>query len=251
MGIREFHESTVKELIAVKDRVRNLIDHWGEDGRHKEAVLKNIIRRFLPEKFRIGTGFVVSQTLERTTHQASPQIDLIIYDSSFPVLFREGDFVILTPDAVNGIIEVKTNLANQDLQNVLNKSNELGHFIVSGKEDIYIPFFNGIFSYEGLESQDAARRKIRTALDAAQRIYSADPNKHLFLVNHIAFNENLFYKYWQFEEENNRLYSIGNLSFAFFISNLIDFIGSNSVEDNRNLWFPIDKEFHQIEIWQN
>lgn len=59
MDIIEFHKSTAKELLAIKDRVRNLIYHWGEDGRHQEAVIKTMIQRFLPENLKIGSGFIV------------------------------------------------------------------------------------------------------------------------------------------------------------------------------------------------
>ena len=119
MGLIDYHKTTTKELLALTNKVRNLIKHWGEDGRYKEAVLKNVIKRFLPEKFIIGTGFVVKQTNQRGEHLSSKQIDLLIYDDSSPVLFKEGDFVILTPDSVRGIIEVKANLKNQGITEVV------------------------------------------------------------------------------------------------------------------------------------
>ena len=110
---KKFHLTTTKELLAIQDRVRNLIDHWGEDGKYKEAILKTVIKRFLPEKYSIVSGFVVRQTNVRGEHEPSPQIDIIIYDNSFPTLFKEGDFAIVTPDSVRAIIEVKANLQKQ------------------------------------------------------------------------------------------------------------------------------------------
>lgn len=62
MSLIDYHKTTTKELLTITNKVRNLISHWGEDGRYKEAILKNIIRRFLPEKYSIGTGFVIKQT---------------------------------------------------------------------------------------------------------------------------------------------------------------------------------------------
>jgi len=115
MNTIDFHKSTTAKLLAIKDRVRNLINHWGEDGRYKEAVIKTMIQRFLPEKYKIGTGFIIRQTANRGEHEPSRQIDLIIYDTSYPILFKESDFVILKPDAVVGIIEVKANAINQGL----------------------------------------------------------------------------------------------------------------------------------------
>lgn len=241
MSIENFHKSTVTELLAVKDRVRNLINHWPEEGRHHEAVLKNIVKRFLPDQFEIGTGFVVKPTQDRQIHRSSRQIDLIIYNTAHPVLFKEGDFVILTPDAVYAIVEVKANLSNHDLTKVLQIANENGQFVYKHKVDY--PFFNGIFSFDGWRrgpSRDSIEKAIKNSIGEMD----IDPNLNHFRVNHIAFNENLFYKFWQQEEHPHKMYEINYLSFAFFISNLIDAVSVNSVIENNNLWFPLDKGFH-------
>ncbi|MBK6771350.1 MAG: hypothetical protein IPG78_04275 [Ignavibacteria bacterium] len=136
---KEFHLTTSKELLAIRDRVRNLVDHWGEDGRYKEAILKTVISRFLPTKYSIATGFVVRQTATRGEHEPSKQIDLIVYDNSFPTLFKEGDFVIVTPDSVKAIIEVKANLENQKSNEIIKKATDTGKFISEGKKSIWEP----------------------------------------------------------------------------------------------------------------
>jgi hypothetical protein len=242
MDTIKFHKSTTKELLAIKDRVRNLINHWGLDGRHQEAVIQTMIQRFLPEKFRIGSGFVVRQTLERGNHEPSNQIDLIIYDTSFPILFKENDFVILTADAVLGIIEVKANATNQGLQKIVEKSNENGKFIFEARYDKSKPFFNGIFSYESTVNNDVT---IAKAIKTSWEKLGANEYKQNFAVNHISLNQDLFYKFWQNEwlkkSEAHYLYEIKELSFSFFISNLMDWISENSVIENSNLWFPVDK----------
>ena len=84
MNTIEFHKTTTKELLAIRDRVRHLVNHWGEDGRYKEAVLKSVIQRFLPEKYCLSSGFVVKQTNNRGEHEASKQIDIISKYSANP-----------------------------------------------------------------------------------------------------------------------------------------------------------------------
>ncbi len=244
MSIEDYHKSTSNELLAIKDRVRHLINHWGEDGRYKEAVLKSIILRFLPEQFNVGTGFVVRQINSQGQHKSSYQIDLIIYDTSFPVLFKEGDFVILTPDAVNAIIEVKANLRNQKLSKVLKKANDNGKFIFNGKRNKINPFFNGIFSFNGYEKLSNGLL-LKLAFDEASIGLDEESYKNDFIVNHIAFNKNIFYKYWG-EIPRNIFYKIEDLTFAYFISNLLDYVSVNSIIDNRDLWFPIDKSLNRI-----
>ncbi|MCK0134914.1 DUF6602 domain-containing protein [Arenibacter sp. S6351L] len=239
-----YHKSTTKELLAIKDRVRNLIDHWGEDGRYKEAVIKTMIQRFLPEKFRIGTGFVVHQTAKKGDHKSSNQIDLIIYDTSYPILFKETDFVILTPDSVVGIIEVKANATNQGLANIIRKANENAKFIFDAKSDKTKPLFNGIFSYESTVNNV---QTVSSAIYVPWTELCGQENRQKFCVNHISLNQNWFYKFWEhkFNEENqpHYIYEIRELSFSFFISNLMDWISGRSVMENSNLWFPIDKSF--------
>jgi len=250
MNTIEFHRSTGKEILALKDRVRNLVFHWGEDGRYKEAVLKSVIQRFLPTKYAIATGFVIKQTAVRGKHLSSKQIDLLIYDTSFPVLFKESDFVIVSPDAVRGIIEVKANLENQGLTKVTKKANEIGEFIFSGKTNTAAPFFNGIFSFEGFRNLNDID-KIRDGVTNASTDLIGDPNFIKYRVNHICFNVDWFYKFWEHEKEGNQnfVYKISELSFSFFIGNLMDFLAGQSIIDNSNLWFPVDKSIEVKETF--
>lgn len=243
MSLINYHQNTTRELIALKDNVRNLIEHWGEDGRYKEAVLKNMIQRFLPEKYIIATGFVIKPTNARGEHKPSKQIDLLIYDNESPVIFKEGDFVILTPDGVRAIIEVKANLQNQNVTQVVNQANANGKFIFDGKEDKSQLFFNGIFSFEsaGLNTDLFARQ-----ITEANALSERNRNYKKFKVNHISLNENWFVKYWPDEDLPHSVYDIQNLSFSFFISNLIDFLASSSVRKNNFIWFANDKELRRI-----
>ena len=196
----------------------------------------------MPSKYVIATGFVVKQTAVRGEHHSSKQIDLIIYDTSFPVLFKESDFVIVTPDAVRGIIEVKANLENQGLTEVTKKANEIGQFIFNGKTNTAAPFFNGIFSYEGFGTLIGIDR-VREGVTKASTDFNADLNFSKYRVNHICLNVDWFYKFWEQEDEGNRnfVYKISELSFSFFIGNLMDFLAGQSVIENSNLWFPVDK----------
>ncbi|MCB0724362.1 MAG: hypothetical protein KDC73_06630 [Ignavibacteriae bacterium] len=245
MSLLEFHKSTTAELISLKNRVRNLVNHFGEDGRHKEVVLKSVIKRFLPEKFKIGSGFVVKQTETRGIHLSSMQIDIIIYDSEYPVLFKDGDFVILTIDSVRAIIEVKTNVETQDLTNIILKATENGKFIYINNSSPFVKIFNGIFAYEGYTSNtniELISSKIR---NANSKLSEQGIENHLdnFRVNTMCFNKDILYKFWEDmePEENNWLYNLKDMAFSYFISNLLNSLKIDSILDNSNIWFPVDK----------
>src|SRR5437016_5226748 len=120
MNLIEYHKSVADEIDAVRNRIRHLMNepHWPTDGEMKESLLRHILRRHLPETFRVGRGFVLSQD------RCSKQIDILVYDSSSPVIFKEGDLVFLSRDTVRAIIEVKSKTTRQTFQLALDNLND-------------------------------------------------------------------------------------------------------------------------------
>ena len=102
-----YHRSLTEELYSIKDRIRNLVKHWSTDGESKEVALRSLLRRHLPESVIVGRGFIV------TPDTSSTQIDVLVVDANKPTLFKDGDLLIVTPDAVLGVIEVKTQLRSK------------------------------------------------------------------------------------------------------------------------------------------
>ncbi|MBU1017984.1 hypothetical protein KKA33_03065 [Patescibacteria group bacterium] len=250
-NISQFHQSTSDELNAIKDKVRSLIGsaNWGEEGRYKEAILKNVIRKFLPKKFALGTGFVVKRKSTNDPHEISKQIDIIIYDTAYPLLFSEGDFIIIGAEAVNGIIEVKTNLKNQTPENVIKKSNEMGKFVFQAKANrgSTKPFFNGIFSYEGFTKANASSLKSSLSRSISD-FTKEDIYVHLYCVNHVSLNDDLFIRLDKNETPSKyKLYELKKLSFSFFVSNLIYLVTKEYIEHEKALWFPSDKKLHELQ----
>lgn len=249
MNTIEFHKTTTIELKAIQDRIRNLVPNWLEDGMYKEAVLRGLIRNFLPKNFEIASGYVARQTGNRGTHQVSSQIDIIIYDNNYPVLFKKEELVVVTADSVRGIIEVKSSDQSENVTQTLKKCNKKGQFIWDGKHDRTHQIFNGIFYYNLNRKLD---NQLRTYLTADQQRASSINPTNKFIVDHITYGENKFYKFWKNQitnEHRNFLYRTENLSFSFFISNLVSYLQPTSVANNNFLWFPVDKSFNELIIW--
>jgi hypothetical protein len=112
MDTNAYFRSLTAEITALKDRIRNFIGdaHWLSDGLWKESVVKAILRRYLRGAAGIGSGFVV------TDKGPTTQIDILVYDLTKPVLFCDGDFVIITADAALGLIEVKTRIQKNEIE---------------------------------------------------------------------------------------------------------------------------------------
>jgi len=231
---KKFYESINAELLSVKDRVRAIIGsaHWGMDGVYKEAILKNIIKRFLPKNYSIGTGFVIN-----ADRAITKQIDLIIYDDSSPILFKEGDFIIVMAHTVKGIIQVKTKINNwAELKNIIKESNENAHLIKSAVTQEQ-PIFNGIFAYEvGFEIDASSKEQLNC-------FFENETNNYARIVNNIALGNKYFLHLSTHLKGSLDAYNLENLSFSYFISNLLTFTDSNPVIfEHHTLYFPFESK---------
>jgi len=231
--IKKFHESIGNELDSLKNRVRNLIgdNHWLPEGRYKEAVLKNIIKRFLPDGYAIGTGFVINGEKDVTN-----EIDIIIYDNSSPVLFREGDFVIVLAYTVRAIIEVKTKISSIGVLKRIIKKCEEDAAKIKGIYNTNRPFFNGIFAYDSNLSFDSIERSLK-------EYFFHSETDFLRKVNNISLGKDKFIHLWNENPINLKGYQLENLSFSYFISNLLCLFDKNPIFwEHNSLLFPLESK---------
>jgi hypothetical protein len=125
----KYLSSIGQEFSSKINRISHLIgdDHHPSSGRYRERILIEVIAKFLPKKYSIGTGFVlfpalyisneVKEILNIFTHEVSTELDIIIYDSTnYSPIYQDGDFVIVKPESVRSIIEVKSTLRLNEIE---------------------------------------------------------------------------------------------------------------------------------------
>jgi hypothetical protein len=108
--------------------------HFPSLGAYKERLLMQVLRQYIPKRYSVGTGFVLFPELRAfnppipvdltfTTPIAlspSHQCDILVYDAwAHPVVFEDGDFVVLRPEAVRAVVEVKSSLDGASLRSTL------------------------------------------------------------------------------------------------------------------------------------
>ena len=238
---KAYHESIGKELQASQDRIRNLIGdaHWGEDGRHKEAILRKVLRSHLPESLHIGTGFVSGPTW--TSHQT----DILITRRDMPTLFKDGEMMIVTPDAVVAIIEVKTCLrAATDASEAVEKlAEDIAHIRQDGNRNCHA----GLFAFD--RSQ---RDPDKMLLELLNRASLGDSAR---VVNWLAYGPDCFVRFWGDASEVQgavngpvwHTYFLRGLAHAYFLSNVTWESTQQHNSENSFAWFPIEgsKETHR------
>lgn len=228
MQIEDYFRSLTVEVNALRNRVRYIIKnrHWQTDGEWKESVIRQMLRRQLPASTSVGRGFVVSAI------KYSHQIDILVYDSSKPVLFRDGDLVFVTPDAVLGIIEVKSRATPQMLATAAKKlAADMLIIRLHSNSDA----FAGIFAFEdgGGTSEDY----LMAVAQASDRWENR--------IDFLCLGESRFIKYWHLDPKNARQpyegwhsYHLPETAPGYFLHNVIDCVSPDTVFRNKDVWFP-------------
>lgn len=224
MDLINYYKSIGEEICSVKNRIRFLMNnpHYPTDGELKESILRHVIRRYTPENIKIARGFI------HNGERCSTQIDILVYDSKYPVLFKEGDLVFVTPDSVRAVIEVKTRQSIPNLEKTLSTLNEIAQIIAD------INCFIGLFSY------DYDREYSRDLIERVSEITNVGCRSY---INHLVLGKNLFMKYWTNDPITNEecskwhIYKLKDLSYAYFINNLLDYISNGAVSINHRAWF--------------
>jgi hypothetical protein len=245
----EFQKTITQELDITKNKVRYLIadKNWGEEGRSKEAILRRAIRQFLPSNISVGTGFIIKEgqglyLRPKDAEDVSNQIDIIIYDNTCPPLFSDGDFIITTSSNVKGIIEVKTSITTTKLEESIQKGDSNGDLIDRRRN-----IFNGIFVFDYKEPIRHETVK--------EILFRGKGN-----VNHISLGPDLFIRHWKKKDRYGHrdikcpktfygFYKIEDLSFSYFISNIVECMIKNKCGNRDWFLFPIEgtKEVHRFD----
>jgi hypothetical protein len=105
-----FYFGIANELAAKLRRVSSFISHGPSVGAYHEEALRSVLRTLLPDRFSLRTGFAYDPE-----QGVSNQGDLLVVDEHHPAAYflREGDFAIVSAEALVCVIEVKTKLTKK------------------------------------------------------------------------------------------------------------------------------------------
>jgi hypothetical protein len=223
-------ESLTDELESLKDRVQNFIGevHQVTKGDWRESVLRSALEQKLPGSVRIGRGFILDE------HEPSTECDILIFRSDHPTHFQSGDLVFVSPQAVVGVIEVKSKLRRGEFKAAIQKLAHMGRLF----QGLDQPPFLALFSYEVQGNPDQWFREDLPAI-------CDSPSRRIEL---ISLGCHSFVKWWDRNPSTGaegpagyscwHSYVLERMSAGYFITNVIDAASGGKVSACGNLWFP-------------
>ncbi|KAF5438220.1 hypothetical protein C5S35_00060 [Candidatus Methanophagaceae archaeon] len=154
-------------------------------------------------------------------------------------MFREEDFVILHPDPIFAIIEVKTKIQNSkpDLVEIFKKASENGIKVLRNKKRPNHPihFFNGVFSYDTEMNFDAVLDAFKNHWDAILNNPKIDTSRGMVegTVTHMCLNQSIYLKEVL---HGFSAFTTKQQAPAYFISELFEYLNFDKLYGCDN-WF--------------
>jgi hypothetical protein len=157
----DFYSADAEALRIRYKQIEHLIGlshHSASEGTYCEALLREFLRRTLPHRVSVDTGFIrrISDAdwsqnnpppLPADAPIATPQLDIIIHDThDYAPLFRSEDFVVVLPEAVRGVIEVKKQLDWNGLKDAVANITEMTHLLRRWRFQANL-IFTGVFAF--------------------------------------------------------------------------------------------------------
>lgn len=176
------HPLTEKYSNRINDKIRadygvieEVVSHAPSIGNYYERILASNLMEYIPSNWKSGTGFIFDDVHVST----SPQIDILVYeDNTLTPIFRAGDLVVVRPEQVIGIVEVKKRLTLGDVDKLVEKylfANTGAEFQTGNG----IQFLN-VFSYERATSLNKYYERTIAALERNLKRLRNPENPGLF-----------------------------------------------------------------------
>jgi hypothetical protein len=112
----DIYENLKNELLAKSGALNSLTQQSKVKGDYTEALVRDFIRRFVPQRYKVGHGIVYNSR----TGQSSRECDIIVYDvSEAAPLFEFPDLVIVDSDRVKIVMQVKSTIDSSAMKEAI------------------------------------------------------------------------------------------------------------------------------------
>jgi len=114
--MQQYYRKIKDKVLVQRDIIKSLIQDQRVIGDYYEAIIRDVIRENVSEAFAVGRGVVLSEI-----GKTSRECDIIVYNAAeYGTLFKSGEIVVVSPEAVRCVIEVKGTLTNRQLSQAVN-----------------------------------------------------------------------------------------------------------------------------------
>ncbi len=94
------------EISLRLERSRSALGHPVAKGDATEGIWIELLRNYLPERYRVDRAFVID-----STDTTSQQIDIVVYDRQYtPLIFKQDGTLVIPAESVYAVFEAKQSI---------------------------------------------------------------------------------------------------------------------------------------------
>jgi hypothetical protein len=109
--VKQYYHNVQKKVLVQKDIIRSLLKDPKIIGDYYEAIVMDAVRESISKYFDAKRGVILSET-----GASSRECDIIVYSAAeYGPLFLSGDIVVVSPEAVRCVIQVKGTINIENL----------------------------------------------------------------------------------------------------------------------------------------
>ena len=145
--MQQYYRKIQDKVLVQRDIIKSLVKDQRVIGDYYEAIIRDVIRENVAEAFAVRRGVVLSKE-----GKTSSECDIIVYSAAeYGPLFKSGEIVVISPDAVRCVVEVKGTLNKRHLSNAVKNLSSVNE-LRSGIWKLIVGFNTNIL-YQSLVNQ--------------------------------------------------------------------------------------------------
>ena len=111
MSMEQYYRKVQEKVMVQRDVINALLKDPRIIGDYYEAIVRDAVREAVSASFAVGRGVVLA-----ADGRASKECDIIVYNTvEYGPLFSSGDIVVVSPEAVRCVIQVKGTVSQDNL----------------------------------------------------------------------------------------------------------------------------------------
>ena len=150
--MKKYYRNIQERLLVQRDIIRSLLKDPQIIGDYYEAIIRDAVRESISESFAVRRGVVLSDVGE-----TSRECDILVYSAAeYGPLFLSENIVVVNPEAVRIVIQVKGTLNVENLRDAI----ENLHYVNRLRKGIWklVVGLKTTVPYEGLVNMCAQSR---------------------------------------------------------------------------------------------
>lgn len=209
------------------DRVRLLIGHrhWLSDGRHKEEIVADHLRKYVGPAWTVGSGFIIGDG----GASISPELDIYLDDPRIsPPILADGSIRIAPVEGVAAFIEVKSTLTGAVLDDVIEHQRKVLSTLRNHSHSVWCGAV--FFQMDGVQERFLAT--LKSHFETIQKAgLLQHERKFCFAVleHHVTFLDTSN----SLSAPRLKQFSAGELSIALALADLFDFLSRRPSAEGR------------------